>query len=58
MRPLGGPAYPGGEADDAPEPTTGWGGRIALAAVMVAVVLIVVLIVVVHLTGTVGPAAH
>lgn len=56
MSPVEGPAYPEDDvgSDDAPGPTLGWGGRIALAAAMVAVVLIVVL----HLTGAVGPGAH
>lgn len=56
MNPLDGPAYPDDDvgADVGSGPTMGWGGRIALAAAMVAVVLIVVL----HLTGAVGPGAH
>lgn len=56
MRPVDGPAYPGSDdgAHDTPEPEMGWGAKIVLAAVMVAIALIVVL----HLTGTVGPAAH
>lgn len=55
MSPVEGPAYPDdAESDEAPGSTVGWGGRIALAAAMVAVVLIVVL----HLTGAVGPGTH
>lgn len=56
MTPADGPAYPDedGAANAASEPTMGWGGRIAIATVLVVVVLIIVL----HLTGTVGPAAR
>lgn len=56
MSPVEGPAYPDDDlgSADASRPTMGWGGRIALAAAMVAVVLIVFL----HLTGTVGPGAQ
>ncbi len=56
MSATDGSAYPGDDdgTDGAPEPGMGWAAKIALAAVMAAVVLIIVL----HLTGTVGPAAH
>lgn len=56
MSPVDGPAYPDDDvgADVGSGRVMGWGGRIALAAAMVAVVLIVVL----HLTGAVGPGAH
>lgn len=50
------PAYPpeDADADGTPEPTMGWGGRVAIAAVMVLLAIIVVL----HLTSVVGPASH
>lgn len=56
MSPVEGPAYPDDDvrADVGSGPPMGQGGRIALAAAMVAVMLIVV----VHLSGAVGPGAH
>lgn len=52
------PPYPAAEdpgVDDEPEATTlSWAARIGLAALVVGIVVIVVL----HLSGTVGPAAH
>lgn len=49
------PNYPDAEDESADDPPPiRWGGRLIIAAIAVALVAIIVL----HLSGTVGPAAH